>query len=1786
MLKQEKAISFNSFFIIEFMRKVLEKARTRFTPHVVEILEDLANSLKQADDPILILEKLARYQETNDMSIFLFDMLDRVEKIPPQQTMDNLDGLSDDFINLYTLMIEDSEIMTALEVLTNEFKQARQKPAAQAKPPEEQAAPVSDLTETEAIPFDEFYRQEAKLQLLAALPEEDRNDFTTFLKVALQEDAEPEAFEAPLSELLTLLREIFPQETEAVSAETLMKRLPENAQRTAKRFITLKEEQPDMLRQIIETGALPRKPVPEEKGEVTIDTLLQEYFRSEVDDHIQLVRQTLSKPFSEKAFKDLITYFKSLKEVSMIHGYTSVEYLCERIMGILREHENDLRSFSPNFVQAMEKIMEELHSLEHFDYNVHDQKLKEQVDYLTGLLRKAITAEEVAEEAAPEPAEAPEEEATAEEPPTVEIPQEETEAPAEKAPQEVTAESPVEAVIAEEAEKKGDEAEQTEPLLSLEDRPQLLQMFKELLEKLEHDLHPFAAEADWQKFLSALQAITKSADWLEAKINELFFDPFLTVYENIFQNRKLKKEEALTALARGWQDFLQELTPESTFSATKEFWKNFNFDDYVTEEKTPIFGITDGQTLKALAEAMQKYWQFLAPRLPQAVSERDVQAVEAVRRFIDLLNTNLKDLKLDAYLSLPAFFKEQFIDREKRVGNNILVDEIRQAFDLFFERLAEKGREGDSKDLADVLNEVLAEEASLAETKETPEAAEDEQDFINDSLAHLQKAQNFVNQLRQTPEKREWFGAIAGEVHAVYSAAQFMNHEKIADAAIIVEEAAEMFATPEVSLPGELLNRLEQALTALSEMVRKPGAENQEPFKALQSVLDQLVMEEPAVDRAVSKEAAEEPSKTVEEKPLFSPEVTDEAELREIFKEDAHNLLAALFKANQALLRNPVDEDAIREFDQAVHSLKNAARMTGLDDLSLIFGRFEEISEQLKEHSSLSTKVLQEKIADVLHKLEPLILKGELDAGDLDSMLSVMDELAANLISAQKGEEERTKRLRSLFVDEAKELIEKINHDLIELEKVPESATILAELLRHLHTLKGGAMMANFNKIGELAHKLEDYFQLYRDRNAETKLELLPTAFTIIDLISEMVRSVEQGKPEIVSEFTARLADIDNKLFYLKDFEFPREFKQPETVSPVKEPLAVQEADNTIKIKSSFVDHLVNLATEMVVNRTELLSYFEMLKKITADLEHRKKDVRHFTHQFEDFLEESAFSDLKNLPPSLEQDYEMLSKFMDNLKNVSGDVSQISTELSKLVRSLEKNVNQLSVLSKSLHGDLLKARMLPIRLLFERFERPVRDLARKQRKQIELVIEDNGAELDRAMVDALYEPLLHIIRNAVDHGIEKPAQRKKLGKDPKGKIILRARQEKSQVVIDIIDDGQGIDPEKIRQKIIDSKMLKKREAQKLSESRLLEYIFAPDFSTSDKTTDVSGRGIGLDVVVSEIQKLKGIVRVKTNINQGTVFSIRVPLTLIVSQAMLVKFREQTLAIPLIAVMESIEIGEEDIMLDDQRAYIQVRGKLLPYVDIDSVLHLPDEEPAAAKPKNLAVILHDSGVSIALGIEEIKGRQDIVIKNLGSLLQNVELINGGTILTNGEVALILDYASLIHKVETEFFGASREKQLVRKIISSKKESELQQAEGFIDQGEISPKVITNRQPVVMVVDDAMSVREFISSFLERNGFKTLKAANGKEALKIVKKKPVDLLITDLEMPEMHGFDLIKKLRNMAQYKNLPIIILTAQAGKNFQTKGAETGANAFISKPFKEGELLRMINAFIKTQDGI
>ena len=607
-------------------------------------------------------------------------------------------------------------------------------------------------------------------------------------------------------------------------------------------------------------------------------------------------------------------------------------------------------------------------------------------------------------------------------------------------------------------------------------------------------------------------------------------------------------------------------------------------------------------------------------------------------------------------------------------------------------------------------------------------------------------------------------------------------------------------------------------------------------------------------------------------------------------------------------------------------------------------------------------------------------------------------------------------KFKDVFIEEASDLMEQLNADALKLEKKPGDASVLNNILRNLHTLKGSSLMSGYEKIGELSHKLEDYLEIYSAKNNKQKATMLDPLFDVLDILQDMLDSLsEEGGSEMIPHLMTRLAAIDNQIFQIQDKSIEKD-SEAGAVKPAVKPIqaVTKDGDNVVKVSTAYLDALVNMSTELVVNRTELSSHIEKLKELIEDADLSKRQIRKIENKIDEIFIENEGSAQDN-----EAAESPKNEFSENLREFTGKVNNIIKGLNKLSEELDRDVNRIDSVSKVLHHDILKARMVPISTLFARYPKAVRDLARKQGKKINLNISDNNAELDRAMVSALSDPILHILRNAVDHGIETPEDRVELSKSEEANIAIIARQGKSQVIIDIIDDGRGIDIDKIKETILKNDLATADEVAKMSEAEVLDYIFHPGFSTKESISDVSGRGIGLDVVASQIQKLKGNIRVRTEKNIGTTFSLRVPLTLTISQALLIRSQGQILALPIFAVKETLEFAEDSIVEEDGKKFIKVRGSLLPYVRLDELLKF--SQAGDSEKVNKVMVISDAGINIALGVAEVVNRQEIVIKTLGSLLQNIDFISGGTILGNGEVCLILDYALIVRTVEVHTIG---------------------------------------------------------------------------------------------------------------------------------------------------------------------
>ena len=466
------------------------------------------------------------------------------------------------------------------------------------------------------------------------------------------------------------------------------------------------------------------------------------------------------------------------------------------------------------------------------------------------------------------------------------------------------------------------------------------------------------------------------------------------------------------------------------------------------------------------------------------------------------------------------------------------------------------------------------------------------------------------------------------------------------------------------------------------------------------------------------------------------------------------------------------------------------------------------------------------------------------------------------------------------------------------------------------------------------------------------------------------------------------------------------------------------------------------------------------------------------------------------------------------------------------------------------------------------------------------MVEGEHTELDRAMIETLNDPLMHLIRNAIDHGIETPKERKEKGKSEDGIILLKALRDKNQIIIEIQDDGRGIDPEMITEKAVKLNFITKTQAKKMRREEILDLIFTSGFSTTEKTTDVSGRGVGLDVVATQIQKLNGDIRLSSTLDKGTIFRIRVPLTLAITQAMLVELDNEILAIQISTIDEAIEIDLKNIVTENDLTYLKIRNQKLPVKNLANFLHYEEREQKPDRPSGL--IINDGNMRYVLQVDAVLRREEIVIKSLGPELKEIPYVSGGTVLGDGSIVLILDIAAVTHKLENEYSGDGKDflsLETARQVLSGKgqKSADGKQASETKKKKTtrtIKQKKISDRKPIALIVDDSLSVRKFVSAVLERNNYTTVQASDGPEALEKIQGSEFDIIITDLEMPKMQGLDLIGKVREDDRFKDIPIVILTGKSGREHEEKGKKAGANAYIIKPFKEGDLLKTLEKFI------
>ncbi|MBI4852761.1 MAG: Hpt domain-containing protein [Acidobacteria bacterium] len=785
--------------------------------------------------------------------------------------------------------------------------------------------------------------------------------------------------------------------------------------------------------------------------------------------------------------------------------------------------------------------------------------------------------------------------------------------------------------------------------------------------------------------------------------------------------------------------------------------------------------------------------------------------------------------------------------------------------------------------------------------------------------------------------------------------------------------------------------------------------------------------------------------------------------------------------------------------------------------------------------------------------------------------------------------------LLEVFFEEAEEHIKSISSIVLLLEEKPDQRELLQELRRRVHTLKGAAGTAGFNSLSHLLHKAEDLLDITYEHNLVLSSDALNTLLSTSEFLENTFNQNDTNLSEKMEELYVAYVDLIENLYLDKsqvnelplkalvsniDSEQVKSF----TISTVNaEELeksedisnSLQNNSNNIRVAIGKIDDLVKLASESVVNRSSFEQYFRNLIKDIDELKLNIGRLHRVVGKLEKEYETNtlgrgmfAFSGLMptdNLVSASnsfygfdELEFDRYTEFhiiMRELSETMGDMNSISNDLNNTASDFDSYLTSSGQLNSDIQDKLMQLRMVPFATIISKLIRTAKVTAQTQGKQVSVLFEGEKVEIDKMVLEELADPFLHLLRNAVDHGIEPPALRQVVGKSPKGQIKIKTYYDSAQVIIQIIDDGKGIDPNNIRNTAISKGFLSETEANNLTDKELFSFLFFPGFSTAQQISEISGRGVGLDVVKNKVSKMKGTINLDSQIGKGTTFTIRLPLTLAVIKVILVKSSEQTLAVPLSSVTRILRIEENQLENIGQRVFLRLEdeSEIYPLHHLSDLLKLGQRNSETFERMPVLIVNLGSG-TIALVVDKLIEAKEIVVKSMGSLLKKVYGVFGATLMGDGTVVMIVNPNELLKD-------------------ATSKPAQLRKIESLLPISQ--PK---NRALNILIVDDSLSMRRALSELVKIMGWNSTEAKDGVEALELIQSLAIkpDIIILDIEMPRMDGYELTSVLRADTSYQYIPIIMLTSRSEEKHRRKAFEVGATEYLVKPYEEETLINLI----------
>ncbi|MFN2644682.1 MAG: Hpt domain-containing protein, partial [Burkholderiales bacterium] len=848
--------------------------------------------------------------------------------------------------------------------------------------------------------------------------------------------------------------------------------------------------------------------------------------------------------------------------------------------------------------------------------------------------------------------------------------------------------------------------------------------------------------------------------------------------------------------------------------------------------------------------------------------------------------------------------------------------------------------------------------------------------------------------------------------------------------------------------------------------------------------------------------------------------------VREVYLKEATQNVATLKSECAAWLAKSALEVS-PHFARAAHTLASSSRTARFDAIAELAGQLEQWVPLAERTTEVSDRESIRRAIDILGEMLSLVARGESPSAAKEP-LAALQALRNRLLVPPRQKEKRTVRddldgaLLPIFLEEALELLPELGAGLTAWRADPGDRSAADALKRALHTLKGSARMAGAIRLGELTHLMESRIE-YALEAGEVTHELFDELQTKLDRLA---------------------ADLDK----LNGGE-----RAPAADAPAAQSTRLSAgATPMLRINAERLDRLINEAGEAAIARSRIEAELRQTKQALADLKESIARLRTQLREVEiqaDSQMQSRRSELaehdRDFDPLEFDRYTRLQELTRMMAEGLNDVAALEQALVKNVGETDAALLQQARIGRDLQQDLMRMRAVPFATLGERLQRLARQTSRELGRSAELAIENGQIELDRGVLERIAAPLEHLVRNSLVHGIEDADTRAGAGKPAVGRITLSLRQEANEVVLIVADDGGGLDLVRLRAKAIEKGLLAAE--QPLSEAEQVQLVFTSGLSTAQTVTELAGRGIGMDVVRTEIQSMGGRIEVTSAPRRGTTFTLYLPLTLAVTHTVMVRAATTLVALSSAHVEQVLRVPAESLVAHYEAGHIDFQGRAYPLHYLRQLLGA--RAATDIQPQNMVLLVRSGAHRVAVHVDELLGNREMVVKNIGPQLSRMPGVAGATVLPDGAIVLIVNPVQLA--------------QLARGPLTRTATPELS--------GKASRPA-----PLVMVVDDSLTVRKITGRLLEREGYRVLAAKDGLDALEQLKGELPAIILVDIEMPRMDGFDLTRNVRGDPRTMEIPIVMISSRTAPKHRSRAQELGVNAFLGKPYQESELLQQI----------